>query len=954
MKNRQVDRIRIISCKQLLISCLLFASVATSAQAQPAATFEMRYFTADHAADGVTDFHGETEWLSTAQRIQMLGKYARYASGYWGDPGLDTPLFDDGAVKDALSDIKPQPLTSVRKTIPLDSWKAVGYRTGKEADVARRWRQWTADGARIEGGRLLLEGARAMVQTDTLAWRFRLRAVPEGELAVRLDHPDGTATEVRPGNVPDFELYGDLPNGVLFLSSRGETLQELPLKAAVCGLSFASSGKAALEAVSLYNFVRHEDEPSTPYWSELVFDEDFEPVPQVEGWQGADYDDGAWVPVTLPSAHGGATQAGEDYYLRTRVQVEAFSQAFLHLDALDPAGEVWINGEAVAVLKGRTPYHLDVGEYLHPGENLIAVRVKPFYSDQTVFHAPSDHNFGWFLGKTTLQLVRTPDRISEVLTHTLALDASEAVQHHKIRLRREGFDFFKGHLRIRYSPWFPEEGPAVAEEEFPVELRPRVENVVEHDVRVPNPACWSPSRPQLYKVEVILKDEKGEPVDDYVTTTGIRVIEQREGVLYINHQPEVLGGGQIFGYRLPLETVARTVYCPEPSQLMRELLMAKSLGNLLRIHVHARTLCPEGTNDPRLAEWADQLGLYLIWQTPAWTREGEGWNVDIANYPVYMREVYNHPSIVMWEAGNHPNWFLRHGPRETQDYMAAIIPAIAGTDSSRLISPTTAWNATHYGNYEGTADLEGNPLEPNPWLLHRMMTRGVQDSYSGYDNSWSTIRNMPSPWARWTLEARDLCYFNFEHEESIGMPNWSLARKEPWYKIDSYEKNYEDGNIGTRLGFDQWRESQAYQAFGAWESMKMQLLMGTSGFSWCSLESGPNMFTYQKPLIDAFCVPKLAFHANRMAFRRLWAASDNVDTVYGPGDSITPVVFNLDGACRVRLEVQLQDEKGKMLERRVFKDVEVPAGRSVTRLESFRFRTRREGCCFIVYKLSYE
>ena len=67
--------------------------------------------------------------------------------------------------------------------------------------------------------------------------------------------------------------------------------------------------------------------------------------------------------------------------------------------------------------------------------------------------------------------------------------------------------------------------------------------------------------------------------------------------------------------------------------------------------------------------------------------------------------------------------------------------------------------------------------------------------------------------------------------------------EEPWYKVDSYEKNYEDGNIGTRLSFDQWRESQAYQAFGAWESMKMQLLMGTSGFSWCSLESGPNMFT---------------------------------------------------------------------------------------------------------------
>ena len=940
--------------KKGLLLFTAFLGLSVAASAQTATTFEMRYFTPDAAADGVTDFHGETEWFTTPQRVEMLGKYARYASRFWGDPGLDTPLFGDADVLAALTRIKPQPLTSVRRTIPLEAWRSTGYKKGKEADVARRRAAWTADGARIESGTLILDGNRAAPPIDTLRWRFRMKASLAGasrDLVVRLAHPDGRTTEVAVPDVGEFELYGDVPGGVLFLSAGGKTLREMPLQGAVSSLSF--SGKASLEAVSLYGFALEDS--ATAYRSELVFEEDFESVPSLEGWQESRYDDSAWDPVTLPSAHGGASQAGEDYYLRTRVRVDGFSQAFLHLDALDPAGEVWINGAPVAVLKGRTPHLLDVAEYLRPGEeNLVAVKVKPFFTDQTVFHAPSDHHFGWYLGEASLILTDTPNRIADVFACTSFLSDTEAVQHHKITVRRESYDFFSGRLCIRYSPWFPAEGPAVVEEEFPVELRPRVDNVIEQDIRIPDPACWSPDQPRLYKLEVVLKDADGKPIDDCVLTTGIRLIRQKEGVLYVNHRPEVLGGGQIFGYRLPLETVARTVYCPEPAQLMQELLMAKRLGNLLRIHVHARTLAPEGTNDPRIARWADQMGLYLIWQTPAWTREGEGWNVDIAHYPVYMREVYNHPSIVMWEAGNHPNWFLRHGARETQDYMAAIIPAIAKTDSSRLISPTTAWNATHYGNYEGTVDLEGHPLEPEPWLMHPMMTRGIQDSYSGYDNPWSEIRNMPSPWAKWTLEARDLCYFNFEHEESIGMPNWSLARKEPWYRLDSYEKNYEDGNIGTRLTFDQWRESQAYQAFGAWESMKMQLLMGTSGFSWCSLESGPNMFTYQKPLVDAFCVPKLAFHANRMAFQRLWAASDDVDTVYGPGDSITPVIFNLDGACTVRLEVQLQDEKGKELERKVFRQVEVPAGRSVTRLSPFRFRSRRSGCHFIVYQVRYE
>ena len=465
---------------------LTFLGFSAAAAAQTATTFEMRYFTPDAKADGVTDFHGETEWFTTPQRVEMLGKYARYASRFWGDPGLDTPLFGEAEVTAALSRLKPQPLTTVRRTIPLEQWRAVGYKKGKEADVVRRHRAWTAGGARIEAGALVLDGATAAPPIDPLAWRFRLKASLSGEsrgLVVSLAHPDGTATDVSVPSLEEFELYGSVPDGVLFLSSGGKTLRELPLKAAVCGLTLA--GKSALEAISLYDFVRHGEDNATSYWSEMVFEEDFEPVPSLEGWQESGYDDSAWEPVTLPSAHGGASQAGEDYYLRTRVKVDAFSQAFLHLDALDPAGEVWINGQPVAVLKGRTPYLLDVAEYLHPGEeNLIAVKVKPFYTNQTVFHAPSDHHFGWFLGETCLLLVDTPNRITDVYSYTASLNEREAVQHHKITLRREGYDFFSGRLCIRYSPWFPEEGAVVAEEEFPVELRPRVDNVIEHDVVV--------------------------------------------------------------------------------------------------------------------------------------------------------------------------------------------------------------------------------------------------------------------------------------------------------------------------------------------------------------------------------------------------------------------------------------------------------------------------------------
>ena len=63
-------------------------------------------------------------------------------------------------------------------------------------------------------------------------------------------------------------------------------------------------------------------------------------------------------------------------------------------------------------------------------------------------------------------------------------------------------------------------------------------------------------------------------------------------------------------------------------------------------------------------------------------------------------------------------------------------------------------------------------------------------------------------------------------------------------------------------------------------------------------------------------------------------------------------IFNLDDACTVNLTIELKNSRGKLIERKVFKNVDVPAGRSVTRIEPFRFNARKEGCCFIVYKIS--
>ena len=941
---------------------LLFAlSCILTAGAQEFTTFDMRWLTKDAKANGVTDFHGETEWLNTEQRVEVLQQYADYASKFWGDPQLNTPMFTDAQVSERVAKIKPQPGTTVRKTIALESWRSYGHKKGKEAAQAARWEKWTSKGAAIENGTLVLNNCVASPAIDTIKWRFQIRAalkeLPKG-LAVEFNGNGSAPLKVAIEGCNYFEIYGDISNRKLFVTLGNAPVKEISLsenfgEAITAFTLSADGGSAAFDTFSFYDFVQ-QDNISTPYWTRLLYHEDFNAVPSMNGWQNGGYDDSQWEIVTLPSPHGSQHAAGENYYLRTSVEVGEFKQAILDIETLDPAGEVWVNGEPAAVLKGRIPRKIDITEYLVPNTtNTIAVKVKPYFGKHAMHHSPSDMNIGWFLGRTKLILTKEEQYITEGLIHTTELAADKAVQHHKIFVKNEHNYPKQGSVTINYYPWFPTEGEKVATISQDIYIRPRLNNEYNIELPIASPMVWSTSKPQLYKVEVILKDEQGNEIDDYVTTTGVRVIEQKNGELFINHKPEMLNGAQNFGYRLPIETFPKYIRCATNDMVIRDLMMIEKLGgNLLRIHVHAEKDIDEGINDPRYAEYADQMGIYLIWQSAGWIREGEAWNVDIANYPLYMKQVYNHPCIVIWEASNHPNKFKHHDVSETVDYFSSIISAITGTDTSRLVSPTTFWQHSHYRNYDGTVGRKNISIAPNPLLMHRMMTRGSQDAYTGYGRDWSKLRKGLTPWAKSCLEAKDLCYFNYEHEESAAQPNWNLTKMAPWHKVQSYEWDCEKGSIGRRLQCEEWRASQAFQAFSAWESMKMQTLAGVCGFSWCCIESGANMFTYQKPLVDAYYVPKLAFHANKMIFARLWAASDDVDTVYGPEDQVHPVIFNLDDACTVNLTVVLKNSKGKVVEKKVFKNVAVAAGRSVTRLEPFRFKTKSEGCHFIEYTVS--
>ena len=200
------------------------------------------------------------------------------------------------------------------------------------------------------------------------------------------------------------------------------------------------------------------------------------------------------------------------------------------------------------------------------------------------------------------------------------------------------------------------------------------------------------------------------------------------------------------------------------------------------------------------------------------------------------------------------------------------------------------------------------------------------------------------------LNSRERAYFDFENEESIGQPNWTLRKGKPSYQIKSYELKYDVGSIGRQLTVGEWQESQAWQAFSAFEAYKKKRWLDYDGLAWCTLHGGGNTATYQKPLIDYYGHAKLAYHAVKMALQNTLAGSDNVDVVYGPDDEIEPVIMHLGEEKNVAVKVTVKDLQGNVIHEKRYENVSLQSGRTVKKLRPLK-GINLEGYYMIQYEV---
>lgn len=194
---------------------------------------------------------------------------------------------------------------------------------------------------------------------------------------------------------------------------------------------------------------------------------------------------------------------------------------------------------------------------------------------------------------------------------------------------------------------------------------------------------WSPEHPNLFDVKLTMKDVHG-VLDEVSTYFGMRKIEAKNGVVYLNDRPYyqklVLDQGYWPGSLLT---------APDDNAFRQDIELAKKMGfNGCRKHQKAE--------DPRFLYWADKLG-FLVWgeipSCPSFSERAA--QRVVREWAEVIARDYNHPSIVAWVILNE-SWGvpdIRHNTKQ-QAHSMALYYNVKSMDETRLIVNNDGWEMT--------------------------------------------------------------------------------------------------------------------------------------------------------------------------------------------------------------------------------------------------------------------
>lgn len=410
----------------------------------------------------------------------------------------------------------------------------------------------------------------------------------------------------------------------------------------------------------------------------------------LEGAEQPDFNDKEWDLVSLPDgieyvpseASGCVNYQGEVWYRKHFTPEETWKgkQLFLHFEAIMGKAKVWINGTLVNEhYGGFLPVIANVTEYLNYEEdNVIAVWADnsndPSYppgkpQDMLDFtYSGGIYRDCWMIVHNNV-FITDPNYENETAGGGLFVSFGHISQSQaEIRLdahvRNSSNTYFSG--KIEYQ-LFDKDNRRVCQASKAFSVSKGKARNTSLTIKVEKPELWEPDSPYLYQLHVLLKDKSGHIVDGYRRRIGIRSIEFKgKDGFWLNGKPypsPLIGANRHQDFAIIGNALSNSLHWRDAKKL-------RDAG--LRVIRNAHY-----PQDPAFMDACDELGLFVIVNTPGW----QFWNKE----PIFAQRVYsdirnmvrrdrNHPSVWMWEPILNETWYPEDFAKNVVDILHEEYP----------------------------------------------------------------------------------------------------------------------------------------------------------------------------------------------------------------------------------------------------------------------------------------
>ena len=396
-------------------------------------------------------------------------------------------------------------------------------------------------------------------------------------------------------------------------------------------------------------------------------------------------------------------------------------QIVLNFGAVDWKCEVFINKLKVGEHTGGYSYfYFDITDYIKGSQFNITLRVQDvtdtYYLDWGKYQPVGKQTITpsgiWYTPASGIWQTVWLEPVN--IHHIERVDINNNFDDKEIKITFRGANNFKLPLEcnVKYNDKIVGSGKGLSNEEIRI-------NVTD------NFHPWSPSEPNLYIIEAILKADNGDILDNITSYTAIRKIESRElpgtgnHTIYLNNKPLFSLGPLDQGYW------PDGIYTPPSEEAMLfDIKTMKNLGfNTLRKHAKTESF--------RYYYQCDKLGM-LVWQDmPHGNLDGSGsWNdsdinlgSDTVRTPQSKDNYYKEwegiiqnlkffQSIIIWTPFNEA-W----GQFDTE----AVVDYTKARDSSRLINAASGGNHRLCGNFIDKHSYPGPSYPLNDYGLIKVV-----------------------------------------------------------------------------------------------------------------------------------------------------------------------------------------------------------------------------------------